>query len=181
MTMSTGSKVAIGCGLASVFGCVLSCVAFMVWASVGKQGGVRYSNNAEQYAVDYMTAHGLLETDERLVAYYDVTLSLDATELAILTDRRVIYSAPGGVEAIALTDIMDVTATDQGAVGTLIAVHGPLSVMAIVVAPLNGADGFHDAILRAWHVAVPSHAVDAGAPDAALMLQGLSDDAGLSP
>jgi hypothetical protein len=167
--MSTGSKIAIGCAVAAVLGCVLSCVGFMLWASVGNQGGVRYANNPEQYALDYIAAHNLLEPGERMVAYYDGTVSLDATELAILTDRRVIYAVGGVPTAIALSDIRDVTAVDEGPIGTAINVYGSGSIISIEVAPMNGAEGFHTAIVNAWHGAAPSvAAADAGAstPDA---------------
>jgi hypothetical protein len=109
----------------------------------GAEGGVRYSNNMEQYALDYIEQHGMLAPGERIVAYYDVTLTLDATESAMLTDRRLVYHRAGTTTAMALADIVDVHLSDDALIGDILDVTGrDGSVMHIEIAPLNGGAGF---------------------------------------
>lgn len=163
--MGTGAKIAIGCAVVCVLGCLVSCGIFFVWAGTGSQGGVRYANNPEAYAAEYIESHHLLESDESLVAYYDASFDLDASELYILTNRRVISSHGTIVSSLPTSQIRNITKTDQGAIGTLIVVQGDNSTIAITVAPLNGADGFYDVLMSAWQSAQRAPApVDGAAP-----------------
>jgi hypothetical protein len=109
----------------------------------GAEGGVRYANTMEDYAVEYNAAHGILEPGEQIVAYYDTTMSLDATESAILTDRRLVYHRAGMNTAIPVSDIVDVRSSEDPLLGILIDVTGrDGSVMHIEIAHMNGGDGF---------------------------------------
>jgi hypothetical protein len=126
--------------------CVLGTVAVcggLIAMTGGAEGGVRYPNNMEQYALDYIEQHGVLLPGERIVAYYDVTLTLDATESAMLTDRRLVYHRAGNTTAIALADIVDVYVSDEPLIGDVLDVSArDGSLMHIEIAPLNGGAGF---------------------------------------
>jgi len=56
-----------------------------------KEGTVRVGSNMEAYALEYLENHEILYPDEKILAYYDYTISLDGTTAAILTDTRLIY------------------------------------------------------------------------------------------
>jgi hypothetical protein len=109
----------------------------------GSEGGVRYTNNMEDYAAEYVQQHGLVAPGERIVAYYDVTLDLDATESAILTDQRLVYHRAGTTTSLLLADISNVYVTDDPLLGDLIDVTGSDgTLLHIEIAPFNGGDGF---------------------------------------
>jgi len=150
--MSNGNKVwiglGIGCGTMVVLGgvCVLG---LLIWLGTGPQGGVRVGNTMEEYAVEYLNEKGLIEPGEQIHAYYDVTMSLDSTECAILTDRRLIYHRNNFNTEIAREDIVDVEDEDLGMMGigiTVEDVHG--EVMYIEIAALNNGQVFLSALER---------------------------------
>lgn len=133
---------AFGCAGLCVLGPALMCGGLLLMTG-GNEGGVRYANDMEDYAAEYVRQHGLLAPGEQIVAYYDATLDLDATEAAILTDQRLLYHRTGNTTAILLADIADVYVTDDPLLGDLIDVTGSDgSLMHIEIAPLNGGDGF---------------------------------------
>ena len=53
-----------------------------------KNGGVRLAHNMEKYAINYIEKNNLLKEDEKLIAYYDYTLTLNGKTAAILTNKR---------------------------------------------------------------------------------------------
>lgn len=131
-----------GCAGLFVLGTVAMCGGLLMMTG-GNEGGVRYENNMEEYALEYVQQHGLLEPGERIVAYYDTTLGLDATEAAILTERRLVYHRAGYTTTMALAAIADVHVSDDPLLGDIIDVTGvDGSRMHIEIAPLNGGDGF---------------------------------------
>ena len=133
---------AFGCAGLCVLGPAVMCGGLLLLTG-GNEGGVRYSNNMEDYAAEYVQQHGLLAPGEQLVAYYDVTLDLDATESAILTDQRLVYHRAGTTTSMLLADIADVYVTDDPLRGDLIDISGrDGSIVHIEIAPLNGGDGF---------------------------------------
>ena len=56
-----------------------------------KEGTVRVGSNMEAYALEYLENHEILYSEEKILAYYDYTISLDGTTSAILTETRLIY------------------------------------------------------------------------------------------
>ncbi len=132
----------IGCGGLSVLSLAGMCLAFTVMTG-GAEGGTRYANNMEGYALDYIREHDILEPGETIAAYYDATLSLDGTEATIVTDRRVISHFQGRNTSIALTAIERIEHSDGGAAGDLIDVYGTGGEhLRIEIAPFNDGTGF---------------------------------------
>ncbi len=108
------------------------------------EGGVTVSNNMEKYALDYIEANGLLEAEEKIIAYYDYTLSLDGTEAIILTDSRLLYhNAETYDTSVLLEDIEDIEHHQEDVVGHIINVYDvDGSILMIEIAPLNNGSTF---------------------------------------
>ncbi|MGE0785426.1 MAG: hypothetical protein AB7S26_07050 [Sandaracinaceae bacterium] len=134
--------VAAGCGSFGLLAAIGMCGFLMVLGG-GNEGGVRYANNMESYAVSYNESQRILRPGETLIAYYDMTVGLDATESAFVTDQRVLHHRNGVNTAVDYDDIVDVRSHDEAILGTLIDVTArDGSVLHIEIAPLNGAEGF---------------------------------------
>jgi len=115
------------------------------------EGGVRMSNEMDRYALDYIEKHRLLEPNEQVVAYYDVTIALDGTEAAILTTERVLYHKQGRTTAINLADIDDVQHRDEGLVGDVIEIRSRTGQrLKIEIAPMNQGESFVNALRDGW-------------------------------
>ena len=149
--MNTAVKVLlVGCG-GLIALALLVVIGGAVWLAQGPESGVRMSNEMEDYALKYIKEHGMLEEGESVVAYYDVTISMDGTEAALLTDRRVLYHINGRNTAIALTEIEDVDHSRETLVGDVIVVTGLSGrILKIEIAPFNQGKVFHEALLRLW-------------------------------
>lgn len=131
-----------------MFACV--CGGF-IWLLSGPDGGVRLSNEMESYAQDYLVEHEILNGSETLIAYYDVTLRLDGSEAAILTNERVIYHRPRGTTSLALTEITNIEHRTEGIMGTIIEIEDADGIaMKIEIAPLNQGQTFVNALEKAW-------------------------------
>jgi hypothetical protein len=142
--------VLIGCGLIGVVGIVLLCGG-MVWLLSAPEGGVRLSNQMEDYATRYLEEHQILNSSESLIAYYDVTLSQDGTEAAILTTERVAYQKGDRSTAILLSDITDIRHRNEVLIGDIIEIDSRSGIpMKIEIAPLNQGETFLNALRDAW-------------------------------
>ena len=130
-------------------------MAFLVWAASGPEGGVRVGiHQMEPYAQDYIAQENLVDSGETIVCYYDASITLDASELVILTDRRLIHVSPRGRSEIALEDVLDVRARDGGVAGHIVDVTSTGSTrIHVEVAPFNGGEvlegEIRDAVKRA--------------------------------
>lgn len=135
----------VGIGLSALMG------ACVLWIAVSPAGGVRLGNEMHPYALEYLEKHSLLEPGENVVAYYDVTLSMDGSEAAILTDRRVLYHHEGRTSAIALAEIEEISHRYESYVGDVIELQSrDGQFMKITIAPMNMGETFLRA-LRAGH------------------------------
>ena len=156
--MDLKKPILIGCGtLLAVF--VILMVIAAIWLFTGPEGGVRFSNDMEEYTVQYLDDHGILDSSEKLVAYYDVTISLDGTEAAILTTRRVIYHKNGRNDSIELADIKDIRHQKVTLIGDIFEIFSSSGKsMKIEVAPLNQGESFKAALMNAWKSAMAKSA-----------------------
>lgn len=145
----------IGCG-SIVMVAVIGIVGCVIWLSSGPGSGVKLGNEMDQYALDYLEEHDLLDEGEVVKAYYDATISMDGAEAAILTDRRVLYHRQGSTIEVALEDIVEVDHRDEGLVGDVIEiVDGRGDALRIEIAPLNDGVAFLRALERARVAVVP--------------------------
>ncbi len=124
-------------------------ISFVHYALTGKEGGVRLQNNMEAYAVNYIADHKILNRSEEIIAYYDVTLSLNGTESAILTTERIIYHKDGLDDFIRLDDVIEIKHRKELA-GDLIEIYGSSGkVILVEIAPLNQGETFLNALIHA--------------------------------
>ena len=143
----------IGCAVILFAGVVIGVVILggLVWLFSGPEGGVKLANEKEQYALDYLDANQVLEPDEALIAYYDVTVSLDGSEAAILTTERVVYHKDGRSTSIPLNEIEDIQHRYESWIGDIIEVRSTSGVtIKIEIAPLNQGETFYNVLLNAW-------------------------------
>ena len=132
----------IGCG-GPIAAAIVGFLGLMIYFAGQPEGGVLLANQMEAYALDYIDDNNLLNPDEQLVAYYDVTLSMDSSEAAILTDERVIYHNNGRTDTINLADIDRVEHAEEGMIGHVIDIYSVSGdTLRIEIAPLNGGDLF---------------------------------------
>ena len=142
--------VMMGCGVVLLVGFVLMCGG-VVWLVSGPKGSVRLSNDMEPYATQYLEEHQILNSSESLIAYYDVTMSLDGTEAALVTTERVIYHKGGKSTAVPLEDITDIRHRYEAWMGDIIEIQSQSAVpMKIEIAPLNQGETFLNALRDAW-------------------------------
>ncbi len=117
--------------------------AFVIWIVVSPDGGVRLVNEMEPYAERYLADHAILEDGESVKAYYDVTIALNATEAAIITDRRVVYHREDRVSEVALDEIAEVVCYTQPLIGyTFLISDLDGETISVEIAPLNGGERF---------------------------------------
>ena len=151
--MNTKHPLLIGC-VALVGFSVIAVVVGAIWLFSGPEGGVRLPNEMEAYAQEYLDEHRILEDSEELLAYYDVTLSLDGSESAILTTRRVIYHKNGQNTAVDLADVEDVRHRQESLTGDIFEIYATSGqTMKIEIAPFNQGETFRNVLLAAWEKA----------------------------
>lgn len=145
-----GSSFARGC-------LIIACVSislfglFYIWLLSGPEGGVRLQNEMEEYAIEYIAANQLLRDGEKLFAYYDVTVSLDGTEAAFVTNQRVFYLKNGYVSTIEASDIVDVVRRTEAISGDIIEIKGTEGGrLKIEIAPFNQGEIFYNTLMDIW-------------------------------
>ena len=103
-------------------------------------GGVLTYNELPASVIEFLDTTDILE-NEQIIAYYDVTLVLDNSESAILTNKNLIYYKYGRVERFPLSSIVSIEEKECFGL-CIIASTRDSRVMKIEIAPLNGGDIF---------------------------------------
>jgi len=91
-------------------------------------------------ALDFFEKTDILE-NEQIIAYYDVTIVLDNSESAILTNRNLIYYKNGRIEKFPLDLIANIDAENCFGLCIIVSTRDDRT-MKIEIAPLNGGDLF---------------------------------------
>lgn len=130
------------------FGAFGTCATCVYRAATSEEpSGVVYASQVPDETRARLDALGVLEGNEQLLVYYDGTVSLDQSELALLTTERVI-SVKGRHRASArLADITAIEHRDEALLGDVIEVttsSGPR--LRLEIAPLNGGVTFLNAL-----------------------------------
>ncbi len=130
-------------GVAGLIG-VLGLVSFVRFCGRATEAsGVMAPNQLPASTLAAIEKRQLLLPGEKLVSYYDATLSGDASELALVTTERLVYVKNGRTTAFALADIAEVRHRSEPLVGDVIeAQTGAGELMKIEIAPLNGGAAF---------------------------------------
>ena len=109
-------------------------------------GGVLTYNQLPASVIEFFDKTDILE-NEQIIAYYDVTIALDNSESAILTNKNLIYYKYGRVERFPLSSIVSIE--EEECFGLcIIASTRNNRVMKIEIAPLNGGDIFLDLLRK---------------------------------
>ena len=134
----------------------LAIVGFIVWVLILPEGGVKLANEMEEYALQHLEEHKVLNATEKLIAYYDVTISMTGDESAIVTNERVLYHKQGRTTALTLAEVTDVQHHYETLIGDVILVQGATGEsLKIEIAPMNGGETFLNALRKAWEHAAP--------------------------
>ncbi len=140
----------IGCG-ALILIITIAAIVGAVWLFSGHEGGVQLPNSMEKYALNYIKDNKILDNSEELLAYYDVTVSLNGTEAAILTTKRIIYHKDGNNDSINLSDIEDIRHRKEALAGDVIEIFSTAGkTIKIEIAPLNQGQTFLNVLTNAW-------------------------------
>ena len=103
-------------------------------------GGVLTYNQLPASVIEFFDKTDIL-VNEQIIAYYDVTIALDNSESAILTNKNLIYYKYGRVVRFPLNSIVNIEAEDCFGL-CIVASTRDNRVMEIEIAPLNGGDLF---------------------------------------
>lgn len=107
-----------------------------------REQGVCLPDQVDDVAWGFIKDKGLLEDGEELRAYYDNSVSLDGSDLALVTDRRVITHRNGNTTGLYLSEVTSIERVDD-VIGEAIEVSAEGGRMVRVpIAPLNGIDTF---------------------------------------
>jgi hypothetical protein len=142
-----------------VGGGILTYRACATLVDSGDRGGVKLAADLPPYAQRIVADRKLLLDGEKLVAFYDETISLDGSELFMLTDRRLVHIAGGRTQSIPLDQIEAIDKKESGIEGeTLLVRTRNAEYMQVTIALMNGADIFHDVLRAEWqrHAAKPA-------------------------
>ena len=108
-----------------------------------KEGTVRVGSNMEAYALEYLENHEILYPEEKILAYYDYTISLDGTTAAILTETRLIYhNQETTTTYFSLDEITKIDHYEKSLEGLFIEVWKGDELMMIEIAHWQGGDIF---------------------------------------
>ena len=107
--------------------------------------GVKMANEMPKYATEYINKNNILHKDEKIICYYDVTLSFDASESAILTNKRVVYHKNKTNFSIEYGDIEEIKYLEEFS-DVIVVMDKEGGSIKIEIAPLNGGEIFYDVL-----------------------------------
>ena len=126
---------------------VLPLVIFLISScDLENPGGVLTYNELPASVIEFFDNTDILENEE-IIAYYDVTIVLDNSESAILTNKNLIYYKYGRVTRFPLSSIVSVEAEECFGL-CIVATTRDDRVMEIEIAPLNGGDLFLELLTK---------------------------------
>jgi len=111
-------------------------------------------------AVAALRTAKVINPEERVLAYWDSTLSLDQSELGLVTNEAIIQRQDGRVDRVPYADVVSARfAEDAPLTQSLTVVAKDAHSMRIEIAVLNSGDAFCDAFEGAWKITNPSASV----------------------
>jgi hypothetical protein len=138
-------------GVLVVLCVVMMAASLRAWSRSSEAGGVRVSNGIPSSALEHLEQRKLLQPGEKVLAYYDATVSGDASELAMVTSERLVYYVDRRATALALADIADVRHHTEPLIGDVIdAATDSGDAIHVEIAPLNDGPLFLSTLEAAW-------------------------------
>jgi hypothetical protein len=143
----------VGCGTLILI-LTIAVVVGVVWLFFGPEypeSGVQLPNSMESYATKYIMDNKILDNSEDILAYYDVTVSLNGTEAAILSTKRIIYHKDGNNDSINISDIENIRHRNGMLTGDVIEITSIAGkTIKIEIAPLNQGETFLNVLMNVW-------------------------------
>jgi hypothetical protein len=140
--------------MAILGGLVGTCGVVVGLAALGAAGdgpsGVVLGAQVPQKTVDVLRERRLLAANEGLLAYHDVTVQLDMSEITFVTAKRVVYARGETVAALPLADVTRITHRDEALGDTFDIATADGRSIRIEIAPLNGGAAYADILENAW-------------------------------
>jgi hypothetical protein len=137
----------LGCGCASLVALVL--FVFFAWIVSLPESGAIPGGQMRAESVALLQAEGLLEEGERVVYYYDFSMSMDDSESCFFTDRKVVYHREDLDNIIPWERVADID--DWEDFGTVIEVSSDDGrYLKCEIAALNDGEAFLSALLESW-------------------------------
>ena len=122
---------------------------FACGVDLSREQGVCLPDQVDDIASGFIKNKGLLEDGEELRAYYDNSVTLDGSDIALVTNRQVLTHRNGTTTGIALSEISSIARVDD-VIGEAIEVSAVGGRMVRVpIAPLNGIDTFESVLKSA--------------------------------
>jgi len=111
--------------------------------STEESSGTVTGAQMSQGANVYLQENRVLQPGEKVVVYYDTTLSMNHTNTYMVTDRRLVVHTKPNTTGIGLGDITSIEAGNEPLIGKVITVRGGTAeLLRLEIAPLNGGDFF---------------------------------------
>jgi len=122
-------------------------VGLLVLGASGDDGGVLMGAQVPDAKKAKLRARHLLREDDELVAYYDATIALDMSEVAVLTTERLTHAKGSHVATVPLEAIVSIEHRSEGVIGDVIEVRSSSGErIRIEVAPFNDGVSFLNAL-----------------------------------
>lgn len=120
--------------------------AFFLWAASLPESGVIAGNQLEDSHRASVNKRVPLETGEEIAAYYDTTLKVDGSEVAVLTTKRLVYWKGTTVTTMRHDEIVRLTREDLMGTDIVTALTADGRLIRVELAPLNDGQVFIDAL-----------------------------------
>ncbi|MDN4594331.1 hypothetical protein [Polycladomyces subterraneus] len=116
--------------------------------------GVKLANEVDNQTLKTLRQRHLLQQGEELIAYYDRSLDMDGSEIALLTSNRLVYDQHGRITSVPLTEIRDITfgqySDIDGKWQRIEVKYQDFHRMKVEFAPLEGGEVFYRALKDVW-------------------------------
>ena len=117
-----------------------------------REQGVSLPDQIDEISWGHIKSNVALEDGEEVRAFYDNSVTLDGTDIALVTNRRVITHRNSNTTALYLSEVTSIQRVDD-VIGDAIEVTAEGGRMVRVpIAPMNGIDTFEN-ILRSARAA----------------------------
>lgn len=134
-------------GIVGIVSVVAMVVLIKFCNQMGESAGVMASNEIPPKVLTSLEKKNLVGPGEKVIAYYDATISGDMSELAMVTSERLVYVNEGRTTSMKLADIADIKSRNESLVGDIIeATSDSGELIKVEVAPMNGGQTFLSAL-----------------------------------
>ncbi len=131
-------------GTCGVVGTTLTLAA--IGASAEEQGGVQLGAQISETRLAKLRQRGLINDQTKVIAFYDASVSLDMSEVALLTTRELIHANGPAVARVEVAEISSVDHRVEAMMDVIEVATTDGTHMRIEVAVFNGGVSFLNAL-----------------------------------